>query len=129
MPRRRQSDDAGRGASAEAFAVVTSELLPIGFKSTAVAAGIKKSGLDLGILVSDRPANAAALFTTNSFPAAPVVISKANLVASGHKLRAVLVNSGNANACNGEEGLAAAQQCAGELAKFLGCPTNEIFIS
>ncbi len=106
-----------------------SEFVPIGFSTTAVATGIKKSGLDLGLLLSDRPADAAAVFTTNAFPAAPVVVSKANLIASGHKLRAVLVNSGNANACNGEAGLAAAHKCASELAKVLGCPANEIFVS
>ena len=53
------------------------EFFPLGFKTTAVAAGIKKSGLDLGLIVSDRPATAAAVFTKNSFPAAPVLVSRA----------------------------------------------------
>jgi len=108
---------------------VASEFLPIGFKTSAVTAGIKKSGLDLGLMLSDRPATAAAVFTANSFPAAPVIVSRTNLIESGHKLRAVLVNSGNANACNGEEGLAVARKCAAELAKQLGCSPCEIFVS
>src|SRR6185295_13939962 len=78
---------------------------------------------------SDRPATAAAVFTKNSFPAAPVIVSKQNLLQSGHMLRAVLVNSGNANACNGEEGLAAARKCVVQVANRLGCSPAEIFVS
>jgi len=108
---------------------VDPEFFPTGFKATATAAGIKKSGLDLGLLLSDRPATAAAVFTTNTFPAAPILVSRLNLSESGHKMRAVLVNSGNANACNGEEGLAVAQKCVSELATWLGCSPSEIFVS
>ena len=106
-----------------------SEFFPLGFKTTAVAAGIKKSGLDLGLIVSDRPATAAAVFTKNSFPAAPVIISRQNLVESGHVLRAVLVNSGNANASNGPDGLNVARSCAAQLSDRLGCTPSEIFVS
>jgi glutamate N-acetyltransferase / amino-acid N-acetyltransferase len=105
------------------------DFFPLGFKTTAVAAGIKKSGLDLGLIVSDRPATAAAVFTKNTFPAAPVLISRQNLQDSGHILRAVLVNSGNANACNGEEGLAVARTCVEQLAGRLGCSPSEVFVS
>jgi len=105
------------------------EFFPQGFRTTALAAGIKKSGLDLGLIVSDRPATAAAVFTRNAFPAAPVVISKQNLVESGHVLRAVLVNSGNANACNGNEGMEVARTCVARLANHLACPPSEIFVS
>jgi len=105
------------------------EFFPAGFKTTAVAAGIKKSGLDLGLIVSDRPAAAAAVFTKNTFPAAPVLLSRENLQRSGHILRAVLVNSGNANACNGADGLAVAESCAAQLAGKLGCTPAEIFVS
>jgi glutamate N-acetyltransferase/amino-acid N-acetyltransferase len=105
------------------------DFFPLGFKTSAVAAGIKKSGLDLGLIVSDRPATAAAVFTKNTFPAAPVVISKEHLLESGHILRAVLVNSGNANACNGADGMAVARSCAAELASKLGCAPAEVFVS
>jgi len=105
------------------------DFFPLGFKTSAVAAGIKKTGLDLGLIVSDRPATAAAVFTKNTFPAAPVLISKENLLESGHILRAVLVNSGNANACNGADGLAVARLCAVQLASKLGCAPAEVFVS
>jgi glutamate N-acetyltransferase/amino-acid N-acetyltransferase len=102
---------------------------PLGFKATAAAAGIKKSGLDLGLIVSDRPATAAAVFTKNTFPAAPVLLSRQNLLDSGHVLRALLVNSGNANACNGDAGMAVALSCAAQLAAKLGCSPAEIFVA
>jgi glutamate N-acetyltransferase/amino-acid N-acetyltransferase len=105
------------------------DFFPLGFKTSAVAAGIKKSGLDLGLIVSDRPATAAAVFTKNTFPAAPVLISKENLLESGHILRAVLVNSGNANACNGADGMAVARSCAAQLASKLRCAPAEVFVS
>jgi len=105
------------------------EFFPQGFRTSAVTAGIKKSGLDLGLIVSDRPATAAAVFTKNAFPAAPVLVSRQNLLDSGHVLRAVLVNAGNANACNGEEGLAVARTCAAQLAGRLGCSPAEVFIA
>jgi glutamate N-acetyltransferase/amino-acid N-acetyltransferase len=106
-----------------------SEFLPLGFKTSGLSAGIKKSGLDLGLIVSDRPATAAAVFTRNAFPAAPVLLSRQNLIDSGHVLRAILVNSGNANACNGEEGLAVARRCAAETARLVGCKPSEVFVS
>jgi glutamate N-acetyltransferase/amino-acid N-acetyltransferase len=106
-----------------------SDNFPQGFKATAAAAGIKKSGLDLGLIVSDRPATAAAVFTKNTFPAAPVLLSRQNLLDSGHVLRAVLVNSGNANACNGDAGMAVAHSCAAQLASKLGCSPAEIFVA
>jgi glutamate N-acetyltransferase / amino-acid N-acetyltransferase len=105
------------------------DFFPLGFKTTGLSAGIKKSGLDLGLIVSDRPAVAAAVFTKNTFPAAPVLVSKKNLLDSGNILRAVLVNSGNANACNGEEGLAVARRCVAEAARHIGCSPSEVFVS
>lgn len=103
--------------------------LPQGFKAAAVASGIKKQGLDLGLIYSARRATAAAVFTKNAFPAAPVLLSRSNLLQSGHSARAILVNSGNANASTGEDGLKVAQTCAGQLARRLDCPPAEILIS
>ena len=104
-------------------------LAPEGFKIAAVAAGIKKSGLDLGLLYSTRPATTAAVFTKNAFPAAPILVTREHLKASGNKTRAVLVNAGNANAVTGESGMSAARQCAAELAKRIGCAPTDIFVS
>ena len=101
-----------------------------GFKTAAVSAGIKAGGkLDLALICSDVPATAAAVFTQNTFIAAPLIVSKVHLKESGHRIRAVLVNSGNANAATGEVGIQAAQLSAAALAEQLGCRRNEIVVS
>jgi len=83
--------------------------LPRGFRFAATACGLKKTGaLDLAILSSDAPASAAAVFTQNLVVAAPVLISKAHLRASKGRMRAVVVNAGNANCGTGAAGHAAA---------------------
>ena len=102
---------------------------PQGFKLAATAAGLKKSGLDLGLVYSDRPAAVAALFTRNAFPAAPILVTRAHLKESRNSVRAILVNAGNANAVTGESGLNAARRCALELAKHAGCKPSEVFVS
>src|SRR5207253_77433 len=63
---------------------------PQGFRAAGVGAGIKKSGLDLALLVSDRPATAAAVFTINLAPAAPVLVSREHLSRSGGVARAIM---------------------------------------
>jgi glutamate N-acetyltransferase / amino-acid N-acetyltransferase len=101
-----------------------------GFKMAAVVAGIKAGGaLDLALIVSDRPATTAAVFTQNTFIAAPLIVSKKHLEESGHHVRAVLVNSGNANAATGEAGIHAAQTSAEVLAQQIGCKRSEIVVS
>src|SRR3989449_8582368 len=101
-----------------------------GFKTSAVAAGIKSGGvLDLALIYSDRPATAAAVFTKNTFIAAPLVVSRKHLEETGHRARAILVNSGNANAATGEAGIQAARACVDALAAQIGCPRNEILVS
>lgn len=81
-----------------------------GFKAGALAAGIKPSGRpDLGIWASDAPCVAVATFTQNTFPAAPVVLSRSRL-ASVARAQAVVFNAGNANACNGDRGLQDARE-------------------
>lgn len=98
---------------------------PRGFRAAGVACGLKASGRpDLGLLVSDRPAAAAGLFTTNRFPAAPVQLSRARL--QGGRARAVVVNSGQANAGTGPEGLADAQALTAAAARALGVPEGEV---
>ena len=101
-----------------------------GFKMAAVAAGIKAKGaLDLALICSDSPAAAAAVFTQNTFIAAPLIVSKRHLLETGHRVRAVVVNSGNANAATGEAGILAARATAEAVASEIGCRANEVLVS
>jgi len=84
---------------------------PKGFQFSARAAGIRKSGrLDLALICSETPAHCAGVFTTNKVVAAPVTLSAPRVRAG--QCQAILVNSGNANACTGAEGMAAAKRCS-----------------
>jgi len=102
---------------------------PQGFRAAGVRAGIKARGLDLALLVSDRPATAAAVFTTNRAQAAPVVVSRDHLQRSGGIGRAIVVNSGCANACTGDAGLQAAREMAAETARLVACPVEHVLVS
>ena len=103
---------------------------PAGFRTAGVSAGIKaRGGLDLALLVSDRPAQAAAVFTTNLVQAAPVVVSREHLAKSNGIARAILVNSGCANACTGESGLRVAQEMAVETASVVGCAPEHVLVA
>jgi glutamate N-acetyltransferase / amino-acid N-acetyltransferase len=94
--------------------------LPRGFAYSSLACGLKKSGLDLGLIVSETPAAAAAVFTTNLVKAAPVVTSQLHLRKSRTEMRGVIVNSGNANCCTGPEGFTAATATTLRVARELG---------
>ena len=103
---------------------------PRGFQAGATYAGIKKktdNSLDLGILVSKIPCVAAALFTTNSFVAPPVVLSRKRL--KNGKARALIVNSGCANAGTGETGWADAARMAELAADRLGISPQEVLVA
>ena len=103
---------------------------PAGFRAAGVACGIKKTnGLDLALIVSDRPAAAAAVFTTNKAQAAPVLVSKARLQASGGHARAIDINSGCANACTGPEGLQTAEAMADTAARAAGGASSEVLVA
>jgi glutamate N-acetyltransferase/amino-acid N-acetyltransferase len=98
---------------------------PRGFRAAGTAAGLKRSGKpDLGLLVADRPASAAGLFTTNAFAAWPVRLSRSRLERGS--ARAVLVNSGQANAGLGTEGRHDALASTGEAARLLGADPDEV---
>ena len=85
-----------------------SDSIPAGFRFSGIASGIKKSGkLDLGLITSDLPANCAGVFTLNKVIAAPLLLTKPRI--AGGKCQAILVNSGNANACTGAAGLQTAE--------------------
>ncbi len=92
---------------------------PQGYLAAGVAAGIKHKGLDLAVLFSSRPAAAAAVFTQNLVQAAPVILSRKNIKAARNLIRAVLLNSGCANACTGEKGMQDAVVSVRGLASLL----------
>jgi glutamate N-acetyltransferase/amino-acid N-acetyltransferase len=93
--------------------------LPLGFSYAALAAGIKRSGKpDLALIVAKEPVPCAGTFTTNRVVAAPVVLTRDRL-RSG-RCQAILINSGNANACTGARGMRDAQRCAAVTASHLG---------
>lgn len=99
-----------------------------GFKAGAAAAGIKADGkLDIGLLYSIAPATTAAIFTQNSIKAASVQLSIKHC--QGHKVQAIVVNSGNANCMTGEEGKAHTAQMARDTASLLNISENEILVA
>src|SRR5687767_8910694 len=100
-------------------------LSPVGFRASAVYAGIKsKNTPDVALLIADRPAAAAAAFTTNKVFAAPVKIGREH-VKSG-VLRGVVVNAGNANACTGKQGERDALRMCELAAEVAGCRRTQI---
>ncbi len=102
---------------------------PQGFLASGVAAGIKKKGPDVAVIYSPRNASAAAAFTTNQVQAAPVLLSKKNMKASGSRIRAVLINSGCANACTGEKGMQDAIISAQSLASLLNIDAAQVIVA
>ena len=101
---------------------------PLGFRAAGVTAGFKPSGLpDLGLLVGDAGTTAAALFTTNAVAAAPIVVGRDRLARG--RIRAVLVNSGQANAATGPRGIDDAVATSAEAASLLGAEPDEVLPS
>ena len=101
---------------------------PEGFKAAGVKAGIKKSGKeDVAILYSTVPAKAAGVFTMNQMAAAPVVVCR-EVLKTG-TAQAIVVNSGCANACTGEQGLFDAKKMAAITAELLNIKGNAVFVS
>jgi len=104
--------------------------LPKGFKFSAITAGLKASGKpDLALILADPRTTAAALFTKNRIFAAPLEVGRAALAKSGGRVRAVLVNSGNANCATGQLGLRACRATCAAAARLLGARPREVFPS
>lgn len=102
--------------------------LPKGFKAGTAQAGFKKADRDdLGIIYSDRDCVLAALFTRNIFCAAPVIISK-KIVEAGRAVRAVVVNTGQANSCTGEEGIRNGQEIQNRVAGLLHIKPDQVLL-
>ncbi|MGO9922595.1 MAG: bifunctional glutamate N-acetyltransferase/amino-acid acetyltransferase ArgJ [Isosphaeraceae bacterium] len=103
-------------------------LIPRGFRASGVKAGLKASGaLDLALLAADGPCAAAGTFTSNRICAAPVKWCRDRLPAED--IRAVVINSGNANAATGALGLANAERTAAMTARLLGCRPDQVLLA
>ncbi len=101
---------------------------PKGFLAAGVAAGVKKSGKrDVCIIAAEEGVPAAGVFTRNKMAAPPVAVSRAH-IADG-RARAIVANSGNANACTGEQGIADADAMAGATADALGCDASDVIVA
>jgi len=101
---------------------------PKGFKSVGMHIGLKKSKKDLAVIFSETPAIAAAVYTTNTVKAAPILWCQ-KLTENKSKIRAIVVNSGNANACTGSHGYLHTEITAEAAAKFLGVQPNEVLVA
>jgi glutamate N-acetyltransferase/amino-acid N-acetyltransferase len=102
---------------------------PIGFRAGGLHCGLKKTDRnDLGAIVCEVPAVAAAVYTTNQIQAAPIKVTRESLGKEG-RLRAVLVNSGNANACTGEAGEADAREMQEAFARVLGVSPHQVAVA
>jgi glutamate N-acetyltransferase/amino-acid N-acetyltransferase len=100
---------------------------PAGFRAAGVACGIKESGTkDLALIVSDRPASAAAVYTRNRVQAAPIAVDRRHL--KDAVAQAVILNSGNANACTGDPGEADAERMCALSARHLGLTPSDVLV-
>ncbi len=102
--------------------------LPKGYKAGGMHCGVKKKRLDLGYIVSEVPAAVAGVYTTNIFQAAPLIVTQES-IAKEKKIQAILVNSGNANACTGEQGLLDAKAMQSNFANELGIETDLVAVT
>jgi len=101
---------------------------PQGFSAAGIHCGIKKAKKDLALVLSESPATCAGVFTQNTVPAAPVVLDR-QLLKRSSIFRAIVVNSGNANACTGTRGMDDACSMVRETAKALGVKEEEVLVS
>jgi glutamate N-acetyltransferase/amino-acid N-acetyltransferase len=115
---------AGTAAATARAGAITA---PTGFRAAGLACGLKQEGLDLALLAGDGPCAAAGLFTTNRVQAPPVLLSRERL--RGGRARAVVVNSGCANAATGPRGLDDAREMAALVAASLGCAEEEVLVA
>ncbi len=121
----------GQGNSTAAYTVVSegSITTPKGFKAAGLHCGLKKTTRhDLGAIVCDVPAAAAGVYTTNVFQAAPILVTKDSIGAGG-VLRALIVNSGNANACTGKQGEADAYEMRSKFAEAIHVPAEHVAVA
>jgi len=101
---------------------------PMGFVASGVACGIKSGAKDLAIIASERPCVAAGVFTTNRVKAASVQVTRKRLRRQG-SVRAIVINSGNANCCTGERGIRDALRMTEVCGGALGIPSEEVLVA
>ncbi|MFD2208584.1 bifunctional ornithine acetyltransferase/N-acetylglutamate synthase [Virgibacillus halophilus] len=101
---------------------------PAGFQAAGIHCGVKRKRNDLGIIYSEIPASAAAVYTKNIIQAAPITVTKESLEQSGN-IQAVIVNSGNANACTGKKGLEDARDIRDAVAKHFQVLSNHVAVA
>lgn len=100
-----------------------------GYLAAGVAAGIKYIGKkDVALIFSQQPATAAGMYTTNRVQAAPLRLTRRH-IAAGHPVQAIVVNSGNANACTGPQGESDALAMAGRVAEKLGLNPENVLVA
>ena len=120
---------AGRPGSAILTPPIDDFALARGFRAAGAACGLKSDGaLDLALVATDAPCRAAGVFTTNRVQAAPVLLDRAALARDPAAMRAVIANSGCANACTGEAGLEDARAMAALTARGLGCTPGQVLV-
>ena len=102
--------------------------VPRGFSFAALHCGLKRTKLDLGLVLSETPASAAVLFTTNQVVAAPVIVSREHLRKSKGRMRAIIVNSANANCCTEKDGRPASRETALRLAQQIGMDASKVVV-
>lgn len=103
--------------------------IPKGFKFAGVHCGIKRKRKDIGIIYSDSPCNAAGVFTKNVVKAAPLIYDRRILDDNPENIRAIVVNSGIANACTGEKGLKNAIEMAEKTAAEFNLSSNSVLVA
>lgn len=101
---------------------------PKGFKAIGIYTGVKRKRLDLGAIFCEVPASSAAVYTTNRIQAAPLKVTKESIMKEG-KLQALVVNSGNANACTGEKGLEDAYEMRSVSAEHFNVPNHYVAVT
>ncbi|TNJ37033.1 bifunctional glutamate N-acetyltransferase/amino-acid acetyltransferase ArgJ [Prosthecochloris vibrioformis] len=102
---------------------------PQGFRSAGVQAGIKQKRRDVMLLLSDTPAAAASVYTTNTFAAAPIIVTREHMDVSSRAIRAIVCNSGNANTATGVKGIDDARTMAIKTASVLGIEPEQVVVS
>ncbi len=122
------SRPAAKVPAARLHAIAGGITAPEGFRAAGIHCGVKKSKPDLSLLVSDSPAAAAVVLTTNRVQAAPVLVTREQIDRSP-VVRAVVVNSGNANACTGDRGMDDAWAMVDAAASALNISRGEVIVS
>ncbi|MBI3403981.1 MAG: bifunctional glutamate N-acetyltransferase/amino-acid acetyltransferase ArgJ [Acidobacteria bacterium] len=108
---------------------LSANTIPRGFRFAATACGLKKKGgLDLALVTCDRNASAAAVFTQNLLQAAPVILSRQHVKKSPRAMRAIVVNSGNANCSTGTHGMKASLATAKAVAREVDCNPEQVIV-